>query len=68
MTTVTLYDIPLDTIIHVSPTSHISDGTSWFQFHHVDGMCSLCTTEKGGSLHLSAMTEIKHDGERYWIE
>lgn len=68
MTTVTLYDIPRGTIIHVSTTSHVSDGSLWFKFNHIDGMYSLCVTEKGGPLHLSAMAEIQNVGERYWIE
>jgi hypothetical protein len=56
MTKINLLDLPRDSIVHL--TTPASDGSTWFRFHHVDGMYSLSVTEKGGPLHLSALTEV----------
>lgn len=68
MTTIKLYDMPRNTIIHLRPPQEASDGSTWFEFCHVDGMYAINRTEKGGYLHLMAWAEITHDGERYWLE
>lgn len=44
-----------------------SDTGTFIIFHHLDGMYSYCTTEKGGVVHLSAYTPIEKDGENYII-
>lgn len=36
----------------------ISDGSKYINFFHIDGLYSFCKTEKGGYIHLSAVTEI----------
>lgn len=67
MTTLYLYELPRNTIVHLRPPQAISDGSTWFEFRHIDDMYSLCITEKGEPLHLSATTEIERDGEGYWL-
>ena len=56
MTKINLLDLQRDSIVHLSKPA--SDGSTWFKFHHVDGMYSLSITEKGSPLHLSALTEV----------
>ena len=43
---------------------HISDGSSFIIFDHVDGMYSFCRTEKGNTIPLPASIELvdKNDG------
>ena len=45
--------------IYVTDGGHISDGSEYINFYHIDGMYSYCKTEKGGYIHLSAMKPIK---------
>lgn len=51
-----LYEAPRRSVIAVDG---IGDGSRWLLFHHVDGMYSYCTTEKGNVLHLSAVTRLE---------
>jgi hypothetical protein len=66
---VKLWDIPRDKGIKIY-AEMISDGSEYMVFHHIDGMYSLCTTQRGAFTHLSASTplvpykdgyEIAHD-------
>lgn len=50
-----LYEAPRKSVIAVDG---ISDGSRWLLFHHLDGMYSYCTTEKGEVAHLSAVTPL----------
>jgi hypothetical protein len=36
-----------------------SDGSTFINFHHLDGTYSYCTTEKGGVAHLKATTLLE---------
>lgn len=58
-----LYDIPEHSKIY----EEVSDGSKFFMFEHVDGMYSLCVSEKGGTLHLSAVTPVEkyEDGYKF---
>jgi hypothetical protein len=56
MTKINLLDLPRYSIVHLPKPA--SDGSTWFKFHHVDGMYSLNTLEQGGPLHLSIFTEV----------
>ena len=42
-----------------------SDGSTYIIFHHLDGMYSYCTTEKGGTIHLRCDTPLtkREDGD-----
>lgn len=57
-----LYEIPRESKI-IDDT--ISDGSSFIIFHHIDGMFSYCTTEKGGVIHLSVNTPLKKVDDHY---
>lgn len=50
-----LYEIPQESKI----MCETNDGSTFITFHHVDGMYSYCTTEKGGVIHLAATTPMK---------
>jgi hypothetical protein len=43
----------------------ISDGSTFIRFHHIDGLYSFCVTEKGGYIHLHAMTPIEKHEDGY---
>ncbi len=50
-----LYDIPRESKI----ICETSDGSAYIMFHHLDGIYSYCTTEKGGVVHLSVHQPLK---------
>ena len=68
----TLLDLPQRTKdgikIYLEKGGIISDGSEHIVFYHVDGMYSYCKTEKGGYIHLSAMTPIKEHKDGYQIK
>lgn len=64
MYTLPLYDLPRNTKIHVE----LEDGSSYIMFHHLDGMYSYCTTEKGNVTHLSVLTPITCKDKQYSLE
>jgi len=45
--------------IYLNDGGVISDGSEYINFFHIDGLYSFCVTEKGGYIHLHAMTPIK---------
>ena len=49
-----LHEIPRNQKIY----AECQDGSTYIDFHHIDGMYSLCVSEKGNILHISAMTEV----------
>ena len=62
-----LYDVPRGTPVRViggtpyrippgSPEIHDND---IIDFHHIDGMYSYCTNQKGETVHLAAWTEVE---------
>lgn len=55
-----LFNIPKHSLIY----EEISDGSSYARFDHIDGAYSYCVTEKGGILHLSAITPLEQIGDR----
>lgn len=50
-----LYNLPKETKIYAD---EISDGSAFIILHHLDGMYSYCTTERGGVIHLSGNIPI----------
>lgn len=59
-----LYDIPKESKIYC----YASDGSSYVTFHHLDGMYSLCTSEKGSICHLRASTPLVPEKDGYQIQ
>lgn len=60
-----LYELPRDKNIKIDKVE-CSDGSNYITFHHIDGMYSYCTTEKGGVVHLACWTELlKIDDHTY---
>lgn len=51
--------------IYLDEGGYISDGSEYILFYHIDGMYSYCKTEKGGPIHLSAMTPIEEYKDGY---
>lgn len=43
----------------------LSDGSTYCIFDHLDGKYSYCTTEKGGVIHLGALTLLKEVDGHY---
>lgn len=56
-----LYDIPQGSKIYVES----SDGSTYITFHHLDGMYSYCTTEKGAVVHLGATCPLEKHRDGY---
>lgn len=54
--TLKLYALQRDAGIKIF--EECSDGSKWIEFKHIDGAYSLCITEKGNPIHLSAMTPL----------
>ncbi len=59
-----LYDLQKGSKI----TADVSDGSTFIIFDHIDGAYSYCTTEKGGVIHLSAVTPLIQVGDHYEID
>lgn len=59
-----LYDIKKGSKIYCP----CSDGSRYVIFDHLDGMYSVCTTEKGGVFHLSASAPLKPFKDGFEIE
>lgn len=53
--------------IYLEDGGEISDGSAYINFHHIDGLYSYCTTEKGGYIHLHAMTPIHQYKDGYQV-
>lgn len=49
-------------------TGLMTDGSKYVVFNHIDGMYSHCTTEKGGTAHLSASTPLREIEGGYEID
>jgi hypothetical protein len=58
-----LFDIPNDSKI----VCNCSDGSSYVIFKHIDGMYSLCITEKGNIVHLFCGTELEQQEDGPYI-
>ena len=56
-----LYELPRDSKIYCEA----SDGSKSVIFHHLDGMYSYCTTEKGAVVHIGASQELKEYEDGY---
>ena len=52
-----LFDVPRNTNI----TLREGDCELKLLFHHIDGMYSYCTNDKGTVIHLAAWTEVEID-------
>lgn len=50
-----LYEIPRESILYAD----FDDGSTYIIFKRLDGMYSVCITEKGTLLHLSASIELE---------
>ena len=58
-----LYEIPRDSIIY----ENCSDGSSWIKFKRIDGIYSVCITEKGNTVHLGVNTELEPINQNEYI-
>lgn len=58
-----LFEIPEKSKIY----EKVSDGSTYIIFHHLDGMYSYCTTEKGSIIHLAGFTPLKSYKDGYKI-
>ena len=47
-----LYEVPRNSRIILTEVEELN-------FHHIDGMYSYCTDDKGNIIHLSASTDVK---------
>ena len=50
-----LYEVARNSIIH----EDCDDGSTWIKFKRIDGIYSVCITEKGNTVHLGANTELE---------
>ena len=61
-----LYDLKRNTRIDVSHLNIKNEDTGELlrelNFHHIDGMYSLCKDDEGAVIHLQAWTEVKDLG------
>lgn len=60
-----LYELPRNDEEGTKIYEKCSDGSSFFRFHHIDGMYSYCKTEMGGILHINASTELEQHEDGY---
>lgn len=60
-----LYEIPNGSTV----VAECSDGSTWLTFHRIDGMYSVCTTERGALAHLYACSDMRlRDDGKYELE
>jgi hypothetical protein len=63
-----LYECPCNTIVRVvsaeapPPGGRPHNKDEIINFHHLDGMYSFCTNQKGEIVHLKAWTEVEPIG------
>ena len=50
-----LHEVPKNSIIYEECT----DGSTWLKFKKIDGIYSVCITEKGNIVNLGINTEVK---------
>lgn len=50
-----LHEIPRGSIIYCE----VEDGSTFVRMNNLDGAYSHCTTENGGTTHLSAMAQLE---------
>jgi hypothetical protein len=58
-----LFDIPNESKIMCK----CSDGSNYVIFKHIDGMYSLCITEKANIVHLFCGTELTQQEDQLYI-
>ena len=58
-----LYQILKNSIIY----EDCNDRSSWFKFKRMDGIYSICVTEKGNVIHLGANTELNQTNINEYI-
>lgn len=65
---VNLFRLPRDCSIKIYEKA--GDGSKYIVFHHLDGMYSFCTTEKGAVVHVGASQKLRKykDGFRFYTE
>jgi len=56
-----LFQIPRKSKVYCSA----SDGSEYVVFEKIDGMYSLCVTEKGAIVHLGASTDLEKHQDGY---
>lgn len=54
-----LYNLPRDVRIKVKDLKVNGVLTEEINFHHIDGMYSLCTDDEGNIFHLNATLEVE---------
>lgn len=57
MNTRPLYDVPRNSLIQLE-----DPGSPVYNFHHIDGMYSLCSDKNGKTFHLMASTPVTFVG------
>lgn len=58
-----LYEIKLPARVYCK----CSDGSEFIDVHHLDGMYSYCTTERGGVAHLCVFEELEQHADGYRV-